>query len=112
MTAILGNITNLGESSNWPSLERRRKIAKATMMYKILHNIVTVPFDQYRAPTAIFTRGSTRERLSLLFILLIGYKTVEYSLPESVIQARDVEEFKKLLETIILLAYKLAIGYS
>ena len=36
---------------------------------------------------------STRECLSL-FILPIGYKTV---LPESVIQARDVEEFKRLI---------------
>ena len=44
----------------WPSLEQCHEIAKATiiyMMYKILHNIVTVPFDQYRAPINIFTRG-------------------------------------------------------
>ena len=36
---------------------------------------------------------STRECFSL-FILPIGYKTV---LPESVEQARDVEEFKRLI---------------
>ena len=36
------------------------------------------------------------------------------SLPESVIQARDVEEFKRLIRNLVLivLAYKLVIGYS
>ena len=69
---------------SWPSLEQRREIAKTTMMYKILHNMVAVPFDKYRAPitTYIATRGHSqrfhqvaahaRECLSL-FILPVNY---------------------------------------
>ena len=44
----------------WPSLEQRREIAKTTMMYKILHNMVAVPFDKYRAPITTYTRGHSQ----------------------------------------------------
>ena len=69
----------------WPSLEQRREIAKATMMYKILCNIYkqfhltstgTYYYLHKRPLTTISSSCSTRERLSL-FIHPIGYKTVE-----------------------------------
>ena len=66
----------------WPSLEQRREIAKTIMMYKILHNMVAVPFDKYRAPqyyylykrplAAVSSSCSTCECLSL-FILPVNY---------------------------------------
>ena len=42
----------------WPSLGQRREIAKTIMMYKILHNMVAVPFDKYRAPITTYTRNN------------------------------------------------------
>ena len=44
----------------WPSLEQRREIAKTTMMYKILHNMVAVPFNKYRTPITTYTRGHSQ----------------------------------------------------
>ena len=46
----------------WPSLEQiySQEIAKAIMMYKILHNKVAISFDQYRTPITIFTRGHSQ----------------------------------------------------
>ena len=43
----------------WLSLEQRREIAKTTM-YKILHNMVAVPFDKYRAPILLPIQEATR----------------------------------------------------
>jgi len=30
---------------NWPPLEQRRKIAKATMLFKIINNLIAIPHD-------------------------------------------------------------------
>ena len=65
------------------------------MMYKILHNIVTVPFDQYRAPITIFTRGHS-QRFHEVAAHMNAYLCSFFpsaiklwnSLAESVIQAR------------------------
>ena len=51
------SVTSMLLRLGWPSLEQRREIAKAIMMYKVLHNKVAISFDQYRAPITIFTRG-------------------------------------------------------
>ena len=45
------SVTSMLLRLDWPSLEQRREIAKAIMMYKILHNNkVAISFDQYRVP--------------------------------------------------------------
>ena len=88
----------------WPSLEQHREIAKTTMMHKILHNMVAVPFDKYRAPITTYTRGhSQRFQVAAhvnAYLCSFFPSTIKLwnSLPESVIQARNVEEFKKLIQ--------------
>ena len=86
-------------------LEQCHKIAKATMMYKILHNIVIVPLTSTGHPLAtIFTRGHS-QRFHQVAVRVNAYLCSFFpsaiklwiSLPESVIQARDVEEFKRLI---------------
>ena len=89
----------------WPSLEQRSEIAKATMMYKILRNIVTVPFDQYRHLLLSSQEATHNDFIKLQHTYVNAYLCsfipsaikLWNSLPESVIQARDVEEFRKLI---------------
>ena len=54
------SVTSMLLRLDWPSLEQRRQIAKAIMMYKILCNKLAILFDQYRAPITIFTRGQSQ----------------------------------------------------
>ena len=90
----------------WPSLEQCCEIAKTTMIYKILNNMVAVPFDKYRAPITTYTRGHL-QRFHQVAAHVNAYlcsffpSTIKLwnSLPESVIQARNVEEFKKLIQS-------------
>ena len=89
----------------WPSLEQHREIAKTTMMYKILHNMVAVPFDKYRAPITTYTRGHSQRFHQVaahvnVYLCSFFPSTIKLwnSLPELVIQARNVE-FKKLIQS-------------
>ena len=98
------SVTTMLLRLGWPSLEQRREIAKATMMYKILHNIVAVPFDRYRAPITIPTRGHS-QRFHQVAAHVNAYLCSFFpsaiklwnSLPETIVQAREVEEFKRLI---------------
>ena len=44
----------------WPSLEQCREIAKTIMMYKILHNMVAVPFNKYTGHLLLPIQEATR----------------------------------------------------
>jgi len=57
---------------NWPSLEQRRKIAKATMLFKIINKLIAIPHDHISKSLAS-TRGH-----NMKFIQLAA-KTYTYS---------------------------------
>ena len=40
-----------------PTLEQRRQISKAILLYKILNNLVAIPADRYTTPNNNCTRG-------------------------------------------------------
>ena len=81
-----------------------RKVAKATMLYKILHDMVAIPFRQYRVPISSNTRGHLQRFCQItahINAYLLSYfpSTLKIwtSLPEAVVEADSVEEFKKLI---------------
>ena len=91
---------------DWPSLEQRRKIAKAIMLYKILHNKVAIPFDQYKAPITVFTRGHSQRFHQVaahvnayLYSFFPSSIKIWNSLPELIVRARNLGEFKMMIRS-------------
>ena len=98
------SVTSMLLRLDWPSLEQRREITKAIMMYKIQHNKVAISFDQYRAPITTFARGhSQRFQQVVAHVNVYIYSFFPSAIkiwnnsPESVIQARNVEDFKRMI---------------
>ena len=44
------SVTAMLQSLGWATLERRRKEAKATMMYRIVHGLIAIPAEAYLQP--------------------------------------------------------------
>jgi hypothetical protein len=57
------------EDINWKSLEDRRKIAKLTMMYKLVNGLVLV--NRSQTELAYSTVGLTSDLYAVSFILLL-----------------------------------------
>lgn len=54
-------VTPMLDALEWPTLQRRRKEAKAAMMYRIVNGLVAIPAGRHLTPTQNRTRGhSTR----------------------------------------------------
>ena len=51
------SVTSMLQKLGWPTLEQRRWISKAIMLYKILNNLVAIPADKYTTPNNNCTRG-------------------------------------------------------
>ena len=102
----MSSVTSLLHGLGWPSLKQRREIAKAIMLYKILHNRVAVPFSYYSTPISVHTRGHPQRFQqvsahvnSYLYSYFPSTIKIWNSLPAEVIQASSVEEFKRLIRT-------------
>ena len=68
---------------NWPSLKQRRDVAKVTIFFKVINNLIAIPHD-HLFPTSISTRGHNLKFIQLaartntyLFSFFPGYQTVE-----------------------------------
>ena len=101
----MSSVTSLLQELGWPSLYQRRKIAKAIMLYKILHNMVAIPIKHYKVPITVYTIGHPQRFQQVaahinayLYSYFPSSIKIWNSLPEAVIQAPDVEEFKKLIK--------------
>ena len=55
------SITSMLQQLGWPTLEQRRWISKAIMLYKILNNLVAISVDKYTAPNTNSTRGHPQQ---------------------------------------------------
>ena len=51
MTIFTSNVTAMMQDLGWPTLEKRGWSLKAIMLFKILHNMVCIPADQYLSTT-------------------------------------------------------------
>ena len=41
----------------WDTLQKRRDLARLSMMYRIVHNLVDIPVEPYLTPSTSMTRG-------------------------------------------------------
>ena len=49
----------------WPTLKSRRQNSRLCMMYKTVHGLVAIPFDQYLIPSQACTRGHDQKYLEI-----------------------------------------------
>ena len=66
MIEDLGNtssVTDMLENLNWETLSTRRTKSQLTMMFKILHNLVDIPADDYLTPASTRTRALHTKKL-------------------------------------------------
>ena len=47
------SVRSMLEHLKWPTLEERRKRAKVTMLYRIIHQVVAIPVQPYRIPRGV-----------------------------------------------------------
>ena len=50
------SVTSMLNNLNWPSLKQRRDVAKVTIFFKVINNLIAIPHD-YLSPASISTRG-------------------------------------------------------
>ena len=100
------SVTDMMQKLNWPTLKQRRNESKLVMMYKIIHGYVhiqsTLPLVQS------FTNGVTRGHHNKYLQPATRTDVYKYSffpsaiklwntLPEELIDAKTIDEFKNLL---------------
>ena len=56
-TSVLNNL-------NWPSLKQRRDVAKVTMFFNIINNLIAIPHD-HLSPASISTHGHNLKFIQL-----------------------------------------------
>ena len=107
------SVTNIMKERGLESLKERRKKARATMMYKIRHNLVDINFNDHftRPKTSTSTRGHN-EKLQIPFSrtnprknsFFIEEIKIWNSLPPSAIYSSNLHTFEKLLSNVQLSA--------
>ena len=94
-------LTLITRAQNWPTLEQRRRISKAIMLYKILNNLVAIPADKYTTPNNNCTRGHPQRLKTVschtnVFLHSFFPSTIVIwnNLPSCVIDSNNTHEFK------------------
>ena len=94
----------------WPSLQERRAHTKMTFMYRIVHNLVSIPVQPpYLFPSTISNRGH-QYRFSQQHCRIQAYQHSFFpsavrlwnSLPPAVVAAQSLELFKNRLKSLTL----------
>ena len=99
-----GTVTKILNDLKWPTLEKKRKVARFTIMFKVVSGLSTIQFP----PFILFKRRQGTRQFHLKKFIQVGAKTNKYqhsfiartirgwnSLPSSVIEKQSVEAFKK-----------------
>ena len=95
-SSVTSMINNLG----WPLLRQRRDVAKLTMFFKIIHNLISIPHSHVSLSSAP-TRGHNQKFIQLaaktnvyLFSFFPSAIKLWNSLPDCVINSSDLNNFK------------------
>ena len=51
------SVTEMIADFGWDTLQKRRDLARLSMMYRIVHNLVDIPVEPYLTPSTSMTRG-------------------------------------------------------
>ena len=54
---LKGSVTEMIADLGWDTLQKRRDLARLSMMYRIVHNLVDIPVEPYLTPSTSMTRG-------------------------------------------------------
>ena len=108
-SATPGTVTKILNDLKWPTLEKRRKAARLTMMFKAVSSL-SAAYQLYNFHPIYYLKGDKALGNSTLTkkFIQVGAKTNKYhhsffertirdwnSLPNSVIEKKSVEAFKK-----------------
>ena len=99
-----GTVTKILNDLKWLTLEKRRKVARFTTMFKVVSGLSATQFPPY----ILFKRRQGTRQFHLKKFIQVGAKTNKYqhsfiartirdwnSLPSSVIEKQSVEAFKQ-----------------
>ena len=99
-----GTVTKILNDLKWLTLEKRRKVARFTTMFKLVSGLTATQFPSY----ILFKRRQGTRQFHLKKFIQVGAKTNKYqhsfiartirgwnSLPSSVIEKQSVEAFRK-----------------
>ena len=100
------SVTQMLTSLNWPTLAQCRQQERAIMLFKIIHNLVDIPVNSYLTPVPMthdtrghnmrFMQPMTRTDSYLHSFFPLAIK-IWNSLPQYVIDSKDIDEFKQRL---------------
>ena len=54
---LKSSVTEMIADLGWDTLQKRRDLARLSMMYRIVHNLVDIPVEPYLTPSTSMTRG-------------------------------------------------------
>ena len=102
------SVTKMREDLGWETLEQRRRKARATMCYKIVHSLVAITSVQF-TPTIVSTRGNQTKFIQIQartnyykFSFFPAVIPVWNSLPAEVATAESLDQFKLKLSAVQL----------
>ena len=102
------SVTTMLNQLNWPTLQHRRNQAKLHMFYKIINNLISVPYD-HLSQTSTTTRGHSMRYIQLAartntYLHSFFPSTIRLwnSLPEEIALSPNFDRFKLLLDTYLL----------
>ena len=105
------SVTSMLNNLNWPSLKQRRDVAKVTMYFKIINNLIAIPHD-HLSPASISTCGHNLKFIQLaartntyLFSFFPSVIKLWNSLPDVVINSTDLNTFKLNLDNFLNYMY-------
>ena len=92
---------------NWPTIQTRRQYGKATMMYRIVNNLVAIPMEPNLKPSQSSTRGHDL-RFCQPHTRVEAYKYSYFpsairlwnTLPKDLISQPSIDSFKSYLSTV------------
>ena len=104
--SLYASVTQMLISLNWPTLAQCRQQERAIMLFKIIHNLVDIPVNSYLTPVPMThdTRGHNMRFMqpmtrtdSYLHSFFPSAIKIWNSLPQYVIDSKDINEFKQRL---------------
>ena len=80
----------------WPSLEQRRQIAKVTMFYKIIDNLISIPHDHLTKSSAPTGHNPTSSQNKHILTLLLSFGN--QIVADYIVISKELNNFKLNLD--------------
>ena len=108
-TGIIKHVTKLLQELGWESLQTRRKYKRITTLYKMEHNIIDIPLDQYIMHNTRCSRKHNSQCLQIRHSSntfgnsFFPTTAKEWNaLPSNIISSSSIESFQKNLTKYLI----------